>query len=192
MSNSYSKLAALAILALMLASIWFIAGEPYVALWQDRFAKAERLQRKQVALLRLIQDRESYQQQFQAITGSRGLQEAFLDDKFGALADAKLQRIVKQAATDNGVKLLQAVIVKARSKRTASAETGNDKAVTVKVLVQGSIESIYTMLQALENSRPLIVISNLQVTHQKSRYPVSQLASATSYRASYDATSYIL
>lgn len=192
MSNSYSKLAALAILALMLASIWFIAGEAYVELWQDRFAKAERLQRKQDALLRLIQDRESYLQQFQAISGSRDLQEAFLDDKFGALADAKLQRIVKQAVTDSGGKLLQAVIVKARSKRNASAETGNAKAVTVKILVQGSIESIYTMLQALENSRPLIVISNLQVMHQKSRYPVSPLASATSYRASYDATSYIL
>lgn len=194
MSNTYSKLAAIGILVFMLACAWFIAGEPYLDLWQERITKAERLQRKQIKLRQLIRDRDTYEQQYQTVTNSRALQEVFLDDKGGALADAKLQRIVKQAVNDSGAKLMQAVIARsrARSKQNDSTETENDKAVTIKVLVQGSIESIYTMLQALENSRPLIVVSNLRIIHQKSRYPVSPLASATSYRVNYDATAFIL
>jgi len=194
MSNIYSKLAAIGILLLVLATLWFTGGEPYVDLWQDRVAKAERLQRKQNSLRYLIQDRGHYEQQYRAVTGSKSLQEAFLDETSGALADARLQRIVKQAISDSGGKLLQAVIAKTRpgSKKNANGETQTRKTVTIKVLVQGSIESIYAMLQALENNRPVIVINNLQITHQKSRYPVSPLASATSYRTSYDATAFIL
>jgi hypothetical protein len=194
MSDKYSKLAATGILLLVLATLWFIGGEPYIDLWQDRIAKAERLQRKQNSLRQLIRDRDHYEQQYRAVTESQGFQQVFLDDNSGALADAKLQRIVKQAVSDSGGKLLQAVIAKIRtgSKKNANGETETDKAVTIKVLMQGSIESIYAMLQALENSRPVVVISNLQITHQKSRYPVSPLASATSYRTSYDATAFIL
>jgi len=194
MSNTYSKLAASGILLFVLATLWFIAGEPYLDLWQDRIAKAERLQRKQNSLRQLIHDRDSYEQQYRAINGSNRLQALFLDDNSGALADARLQGIVKQAASDSGVNLMQAVIAKTRpvSKKEAAGETEADKAVTIKVLVQGSIESIYTMLQALDNSRPVVLISNLQVTHQKSRRPISPLASATSYRASYDATAFTL
>lgn len=190
MSNTYSKLAASGILLFGLSTLWFIAGEPYVDLWQDRLAKAERMQRKQNSLRQLIHDRQSYEQQYLAVSGSKSLQEVFLDDSSGALADARLQRIVKQAASDSGAKLLQAVIAKTgpASRKDDAGEAGTDKAVTIKVLVQGSIESIYSMLQALDNSRPVVLISNLQITHQKSRNPISPLASATSYRANYDAT----
>jgi len=194
MSNAYSKLAAIGILLFILASLWFVAGEPYVDLWQYRIAKAERLQRKQISLRQLIGDRESYQRQYQAVSSSQRLQEIFLDDKSGALADVKLQRIVKQIVNDSGGKLLQAVISRSGTgfgkKDSAESETANS--LTIKVLVQGSIDTIYTMLQALENSRPMIVVGNLQITHQKSRYPVSPLASATAYRASYDATAFFL
>ena len=193
MSNTYSKLAALAILVFVLACAWWVAGDPYVDLWQDRIAKAEGLQRKQYKLRQLIRDRDAYEQQYRTVTNSRALQEVFLDDKGGALADAKLQRIVKQAVSDSGAKLMQAVIAYSRArKQNDSGEMENDKAVTINVLVQGSMESIYTMLQALENSRPLIVVGNLRIIHQKSRYPVSPLASATSYRVNYDATAFIL
>jgi general secretion pathway protein M len=194
MSNTYSKLAASGILLFGLATLWFIAGDPYVDLWQDRIAKAERLQRKQNSLRQLIHDRPGYEQQYRAVSGSKSRQAVFLDDSSGALADARLQRIIKQAASDSGVKLLQAVIANTRSasKKDAGGETEVNKAVTIKVLVQGSIESIYSMLRTLDNGRPVVVIANLQVTHQKSRRPLSPLASATSYNASYDATAFTL
>jgi hypothetical protein len=192
MTNSYSKPAAMFILFLVLLCTWVLLAEPYLDLWQDRIAQAERQQRKHNALSLLIGDREIYEQQFQAISDSRGLHEIFVDNKSGALADAKLQRIVKELVSNSGGKVLQVMIAKTWIREKNQAETNDDKTITVNVMMQGSIESIYTMLQSLENSRPLILVSNLEITHIKSRHPVSQAISDASYRAKYNATAFIL
>jgi len=194
MSNTLNKLAAVAILAFVVAIAWLVVLEPYAELWQDKIAKAERFQRKLDALQQLLRDREQHEQQYQAISTSETLQALFLDDNNGALADAKLLRIVKQTVSDSGGEILQAVITRTKppNSKKNSTESEPEKSVTVKVLMQGSIASIYTMLQNLESNRPLIVVKNLQIEHIKSRYPVSLEVSATSYRASYDAVAFIL
>lgn len=197
MPNIYNKLLAIGILAVLLTGAWLLLGEPYVDLWQDRIAQAERLQRKQLALRQLIGNREYFEQQYAALSDSEGLQQVFLDEKSGALADIKLQGIVKQIVTDSGAKVIQAVIKKNKSARNSksakNAEAVNDKAVTVQVSMQGSLQMIYSALQALENSRPLILVDNLQIAHVKARQRATQSEdSDTSYRASYDATAFIL
>ncbi len=197
MPDGYHKPLALGILLLLLAGAWFLLGDPYVDLWQDRIAQAERLERKQRALIQLIGDREGYELQYSALSDSAGLQQVFLDEKSGALADIKLQGIVKQIVSDSGARLIQAVIRKTRSARNsksrADSETREDKRVTVQVTMQGSLEMIYSALRALENNRPLILVDNLEIIHIKARYRVAQSSDAdTSYRASYDATSFIL
>ena len=194
MSNSYSKLAAIGILLFMLFSAWFLLGVPYKALWEDKIAQADRLQRKQHALSLLIADKERYEHEYQAFSENSELQQIFLNDKTGALAEAKLQGIVKHIVGKSGARLQQAVIVKTGSKKQndRSKENGNDKTVTVKVLMQGSIKAIYTALQELENSRPLILVSNLDISFTKLRYQISGSSNQSSYRASYDATAFIL
>lgn len=194
MTVNYSKLSAIGILLLLILCTWVVLAEPYIDLWQDRFAQAERLQRKQDALRQLIGQREHFEQHHRALVDSSALQAVFLDDKAGALADARLQRLVGDIVTRTGGRVLQAVIARNRVTQASkdSAETGDDKTVTIKVMMQGSIESIYTMLHELENSRPLIMVSNFEVSHIKSRYPVSQTASDNSYKAQYDATAFIL
>ena len=197
MPGSYHKPLALGILILLLAAAWFLLGEPYVDLWQDRIAQAERLERKQRSLIQLIGDREGYELQYRALSDSTGLQQVFLDEKSGALADVKLQGIVKQIVSDSGARLIQAVVRKARpernSKSRADSETREEKAVTVQVVMQGSLGMIYSALRALENNRPLILVDNLEIIHIKARYRVAQSSDTdTSYRASYDATSFIL
>ncbi len=197
MSNKQSKLLAASILAMLLATAWFLLLEPYAELWQDRIAQAERLQRKQLALRQLIGNRDQFEQQYAALSDSEGLQQVFLDEKSGALADAKLQRIVKQIVEDSGAKVIQAVIKNnkpaGQNRAAAFPETAEDKSVTVQVMMQGSLEMIYSALQALENSRPLILVDNLQIAHVRARYRAAEAASSdTSYRASYDATAFIL
>jgi len=194
MSNRYSKLAAIGILVFMLFAAWFLLAEPYLNLWQDRIAQADRLQRKHSALSLLIGDKNWYHEQYQAINNSPELQEIFLNDKTGALAEAKLQRIVKHIVSTSGARLLQAVIVNSKSNKQNgdSREGADDKTVTVKVLMQGSIKSIYTALQELENSRPAMLVSNLDISFTKYRYQVSGSNNYSSYEASYDATAFIL
>ena len=197
MPNIYSKLLAMGILAALLAAAWLLLGGPYVDLWQDRIAQAERLQRKQLALRQLIGNREFFEHQYAALSDSERLQQVFLDEKSGALADVKLQRVVKQIVTDSGAKVIQAVIKKKKSARNSKsardAEAVDDRSVTVQVKMQGSLEMIYSALQALENSRPLILVDNLEIAHVRARQRAAQAENSdTSYRASYDATAFIL
>ena len=197
MPNIYRKLLATGILVVLLAGVWVILGAPYVDLWQDRIAQAERLQRKQLALRQLIDNRQRFEQQYAAFSDSEWLKQVFLDEKSGALTDIKLQRIVKQIVADSGAKVIQAVIKKKKATRKSKSgkftETVEDKSVIVHVMMQGSLEMIYSTLQALENSQPLILVDNLEITHIKARYRVAQAEdSDTSFRASYDATAFIL
>ena len=121
MSNTQGKLLASSILAMLLAGVWFLMVEPYTELWQDRIAQAERLQRKQLALRQLIGNRENFEQQYRALNDSEGLEQVFLDEKSGALADVKLQRVVKQIVEDSGAKTIQAAIKKKKPARKSKS-----------------------------------------------------------------------
>jgi hypothetical protein len=196
MPERYAKPLALAILITLIAGVWFTLGEPYLDLWQDRIAQAERFERKQQSLIRLIRDREYYEQQYRALSDSDGLQRVFLENKSGSLADVKLQGIVSQIVVDSGGKLIQAAIKKNRqgtSQSRPDAEIEQDKSVTVQVTMQGSLEMIYSALHALENNRPLILVDNLQISYTRTHYRVASANHVdTSYRASYDAIAFIL
>jgi len=197
MSNTHSKLLATGILAIILAGVWFLLVEPYADLWQDRIAQAERLQRKQLALRQLIGNREKFEQQYHALSDSEELKQIFLDEKSGALADVKLQRVVKQIVDQSGAKMIQAAIKKKKPARKSNSgavsETAENKMVTVNVMMQGSLEMIYSALQALENSRPLILVDNLEIIHVEARHSRNRPPGPdTSYRASYDARAFIL
>ena len=197
MREIYGKLLALTLLATLLAAAWGLIGEPYVDLWQDRVAQAERIARKQLALRQLIANGEGFDQQYRALSDSEGLNQAYLDEKNGALAEIKLRRIVEQIVTDNGASVIQVAIRKkpatAGAKPDAFSEPDADKSVKVQVVMRGSLDQIYSALQALENSRPLILVDNLEITHVKTRYQVARSTEPLDvYSASYDATAFIL
>ena len=160
--RNYTKLAANGILMLVLFIAWILLVMPYLDLWQDRISDIEILQKKHASLSLMIANQEMYGQQYRTITDSRGLQEIFLNNKTGALADVKLQRIIKQAVASSGGKLLQSIIASRKVERNdnRSTEAEASKSVTVNIRMQGSIKSIYSALHQLENSRPLILISN--------------------------------
>ncbi len=192
--RNYTKLAANGILMLVLFIAWILLIMPYLDLWQDRISDIEILQKKHASLSLMIANREMYGQQHRTITDSRGLQEIFLNNKTGALADVKLQRIIKQAVASSGGKLLQSIIASRKVERNdnRSTEAEGSKSVTVNVRMQGSIKSIYSALHQLENSRPFILISNLEIIDSRSRYRTAATAEGTYYRARYDATAFIL
>jgi hypothetical protein len=194
MNKTYSKLAAIGILLCLLFFAWTLLARPYLALWDDRVAVAERLHKKQATLASLINNQQHLQQQLAAITNNKTLEDLYLDKKAGALADIKLQRIVKEHITQNGGTVLQATIKqpgKASPKESDDFKSG-EKAVTISVLMRGSIKNIYSILQKLENSRPFIVVTDLQISQNQSRYQNANSGSASDYRARYEATAFIL
>jgi hypothetical protein len=192
--RNYPKLAANGILMLVLYIVWILLVMPYLDLWQDRISGIEILQKKHASLSLMIANREMYEQQYQTMTDSRGLQKIFLNNKTGALADVKLQRIIKQAVGKSGGKLLQSLITSriVGNNSNRSVEAPDSKSVTVNVRMQGSIKSIYSALHQLENSSPLILVSNLEIIDSRSRYHTAGTTGRTYYRARYDATAFIL
>ena len=194
MESVYNKLAASGIFIFVLYIAWLLLVMPYINLWEDRIRGVEILQRKHAALSQMIKNKDKFDQQYSAISNNRELQEVFLNNKTGALADVKLQRIIKQVVTKSSGKLIQSLIKTRKSgtkdKRTRKAV--DEKSVTVNVLMQGSMKSIYIALHQLENSRPLIIVSNLEIIHKGSRYQLTNTGTNTSYRARFDATAFIL
>lgn len=192
-SNRNSKLTALAILIFLLYCLWLLVAKPYLALWQDKFSDVEILQKKYATLSRLVKNKSNFEQQYQKINNNQALQELFLNNKSGALADVKLQRIVKQIIVSSDGKPIQVLIQNSqfRTKKNQPSEVQDDKAVTVKVLMQGSMKAIYSTLHKLENSRPLILVSDLEVSQNIARYQITQRG-GTDYRARYDVTAFIL
>ncbi|MBT3205042.1 MAG: hypothetical protein HOM14_19880 [Gammaproteobacteria bacterium] len=199
MANFVKKLSAIGILMLLLLMVWVLLIKPYLSQWDSKIRSAERMQNKQAALIALIQDKELLQQQFRKISNNPGLSEVFLDKKSGALADVKLQRIIKQLVQKSGAQLIQSQLKTAKTKlktktrlKKTSRKPADDKSVTVKVLLQGDIRSIYSMLQQLENYRPLIVLSDMQISLPQSRYQPKKLSNTAYYRAMFNATAFIL
>ena len=194
MESTYNKLAASGIFIFVLYMAWLLLVIPYMNLWEDRIKGVEILQKKHTTLSLMIKNKDEYVQQYSAISNNRELQDVFLNNKTGALANVKLQRIIKQVVSKSGGKLIQSLIKtrKTNRKDKRSQKAADDRSVTVNVLMQGSMKSIYIALHQLENSRPLILVSNLEIINKGSRYQLTNTGTNTFYRARFNATAFIL
>ena len=106
MEKTYSKLAAIGILIFGLYIAWLLLVIPYMDTWQDRIRGVEIIQGKHIRLTQMVNNKDVIDRQYQVISNSRGLSEIFLNNKTGALADVKLQRIIKQVVGKSGGKLI--------------------------------------------------------------------------------------
>lgn len=193
-STSTSKLAAIGILLFVFFLAWQFIALPYLNLWEEKTDEVNFLQQQQSRLQFLIDDSDKIRTLSQQLEQNKTLSDLFLSDKTGALSDAKLQRIVRQLITENGARVIQIVIDNTQDKQAEAASDGsaNLESVAVRVVMQGDIKAIYGALHKLENSRPLIILSNLEISHNQTRYQIARSTLNTVYTASYDARAFIL
>lgn len=192
MSKPYRQALAVTLLACLLMLAWLLMVKPYLGLWQNRIGEAELLQKKQAALISLIRNRSKLEQQFHSISNNRSLREVYLDQKSGALADIRLQNMIRKLVSDSGGQVIQANVKKIKPGAKKGSQPLDEKSVTIEVVMQGSLKSIYTSLYKLENNRPMIVITNLAIGHNNTGYRVNRARTGATYRASYEATAFIL
>lgn len=193
-STGLSKLGAVAILLLLLLAGWQLLLAPYINLWQERADEIHFLEQKMSRLEFLLEDGEDIDEKFRHLSENKSLNALFLSDKSGALADAKFQRIVRQMITQSGAQAVQLLVEKKPEQEQASGSPAAEglESVTLRIVMRGDIKSIYTTLHKMENSRPLILVGNLEITHNQTRYQIARTTQKTVYRASYDATAFIL
>lgn len=193
-STSITRLAAVGILLIILYLVWYLIVMPFFGLWKDKVGEIDFLQQQQSRLQYLIEDGDTIRNRFRQMEQDKTLNNLFLAEKSGALSDAKFQRIVRQLVTQSGARVIQIVLDNARPKQAESApdDATDQPSITVRVVMQGDIKAIYGTLHKLENSRPLIILSNLDISHSRGRYQIARSNSPTMYTASYDATAFIL
>lgn len=193
-STAGSQLAASGILLILLYLVWQLMVVPYYDVWQEKISDIEFLKQNQSRLRFLIDDSDQIKARAQQLNQSESLNDLFLSEKTGALSDAKFQRIVRQIVSENNGRVIQIVVAKAATESVEKVLIESTKldSITARVVMQGNIQAIYAALHKLENSSPMIILSNLDISHNQSRYQISRTTGDTVYTVSYDATAFIL
>lgn len=189
MTGLYNKSAAVGILLIMLFLLWVFIIRPYFMLWDQRITTVEMLHKKHQSLIALINNSDMFEQQFRAISNNRGLRGIFLAKKPGALAEIKLQGVIKRVINDSGGRVVQSSIKPLPEAANKTSSNYADKTVIVDILMQGDINSIYRTLHKLENYRPVILVRNLEISRQQTHYQYAE--DSPVYRAKYDAVAFI-
>lgn len=161
-NSSVSKLLAIGLLLALLLLAWLIVIRPYVNYFAEQYYSIERANHKLIALNYLIKKEEDINTLYRSIKNNRSLERVYLGKAGGVVAEAKLQGIVRRLIEKNQSNMIQSSLI--------SYNSDDKKAVTIKVTMRGSIESAYKIFYELENSRPVMIINNIELTRMSKGY----------------------
>lgn len=108
---------------------------------------------------------------------------SFLSQKTEALASAELQQLVKRLVRESGGQLVSTQTVTAQ-------ESGDFDAVTVKVVMRGSSETLHQLLRKLELGKPLLIVDGLSIRNMR-RYTRPGQEAAERLTVNFDLTGYL-
>ena len=157
-----SKILALGILIALLVMAWLIIVRPYINYFTEQYYSINRAQLKINTLRALIKNENEINSLHRSIKNNRSLERVFLGKSGGVIAEAKLQGVIRRLIENNNSTLVQSSLI--------SDKNNEKKAVTIKVTMRGSIESAYKIFYQLENSRPVMVINNVELTRMSNSY----------------------
>ena len=157
-----SKILALGILMALLFMAWLIVVRPYIHYFAEQYYSINRAKHKLSALKALINNDDEINTLYRSIRNNRSLERVYLGKSSGVIAEAKLQGILRRLVENNNSTLVQSSLI--------SDKNNEKKAVTIKVTMRGSIESAYKIFYQLENSRPVMVINNVELTRMSNSY----------------------
>jgi general secretion pathway protein M len=150
------RIAALVLLGLVLAAVYALAVQPYLARYQGQQAELAALQDRLVHLERLAQTRPAVHAQLERLRSAEEGHHGYLTGGTPAVATAELQEYVKEVILASGGQLV--------STQAVAAENGAGvMPLTVKVTMRGDTESLQRVVYALESGRPMLFLDNVLV-----------------------------
>lgn len=160
MMNSTPMLSRLMAYGLLMFSLlvgWTLIITPLTAGTMDKLSLFENLSH-QVARYEALQDQKA---DTEAMV--RSLKGGSLDSwTFKGQAAAELQRVVRQAASKQGLTINN-------SRAVGVAEMGSFNRVGISLTVQGKHEQIYEFLAAIRASKPIMIVDGLMLRSQGAR-----------------------
>ncbi|MDH5179739.1 MAG: type II secretion system protein GspM [Gammaproteobacteria bacterium] len=177
----YSKPVAIGILLLVIMFVWLIVVLPYHSSIMEKYRDIERLQRKLSTLQNLEQSKDKIAGQYRSIMNNRSLDAIYINKGNGVIAGARLQGMVRRLVEKHGSVLTQSSIKKESEEKTGS--------ITLHVAMTGSVESTYKIFHEIENSMPVMIVANVNLSGTQAAYRHS--ASKNMLTASFEVTAYV-
>lgn len=152
-----SRLMAYSLLLFCMLVLWVVILAPISSAMSDKLALYESLSH-QIARYEALQSQKSDTE----VLLSKLKGDTLDSWTFKGQAAAELQRLVRQAASKQGLTL-------SNSRSVGLAEMGNFNRVGINLTVQGRHEQIYEFLADLRATKPLMTLEDLMLRSQGSR-----------------------
>ena len=182
---AFSRALAAALLVLALVAAYHAVAGPYLetySAYQARFVDLESQVSRYEALIRQQGELSAQLERLQSTPEYKGY---FLQEHTPALAFAALQNRVKSAIAASGGRLV--------STQTVAEKTAyeNIAPVTVKVHMQGTIETVYKLFHVLEGGRPFLIIDDLAMRSSGVGHITGSRTLAPQLKIQFNLTGYI-
>jgi hypothetical protein len=168
-----SKSAALGVLAVLLIAAWFGLAAPYLGYLSDAYRELSHVQRKQVVLQNLIENREKLLTTNKAMKVNRSLSKIYISETADVLTEAKLQGFLKRLIKKHNGKLVSISRVNGDGK--------DKKEISMKVDMRGDLNATYRIIHDVENGWPVMTVDNLQIDLVNNQYATQQKYLQTRY-----------
>lgn len=151
-----SRILALALLALVLVVAYTVLVMPYTAYLASARDRVSALSDQLLRYRSLVSMEDTVREHLGRIESDESAAPSFLDATTPALASADLQQYIKAAVQEAGGHLVSTQALPS----DADAELVG---ATVRVGIRGNSDTLYTLLNALEERQPIVHIDNLQL-----------------------------
>ena len=157
-----SRLAAIGILAIVMALVWFGAVAPVLGAFADQAAERERQVDLKHRYVRAAADIESLRRERDRLAKAKTEREDLLTAPSAAAAAAAMQGDVKRAVEAAGGELRRVTVAPPESGEAAER-------ILLRVLATAELEGLGAMLTALEIEDPRYRVGDLRVEPDRSR-----------------------
>ncbi len=151
-----SKLAALGLLLMVLALVYFAVVTPLLGLGKEYRETVDDLRFRQQHLQKIADGKDALTKRLEDIRALARKNEAFLPTSTAALAAADLQTRIKQAVSAAGGELSSTQVIPERNEENAVR-------VGVKIRMTGSTAVLRQVLHSFESGKPYLFIENLNI-----------------------------
>ncbi len=162
MSQSFQRILAVAILALLLALLWRSALQPAWHQWTNGAEQIDELRANISRFRAMATSRDQFEEALIEVRSRSGVDDALMKFSSVTLAAARLQQNVKSLVEGAGGSVVS-------SQPTDAPDTGPFARVQLSVRLLVSIAALQQVMHAIESQRPMVIIEEVLVLSRSRR-----------------------
>jgi general secretion pathway protein M len=167
LTATYQRILAVALLLFTLLGLYWVIARPLLGKYEYYQGQVENLQERLQRYTRMLSTRRELEAQIAQIRQDSSVDSYFLKPQPSTLAATDLQQQMKAVVEENGGQLVSTQLLPA-------AQEGEFTRVGINVQMTADTPAMQRVLFALETSRPVLFVTNLQIRARAMRPARSQ------------------